>query len=163
MSNKNKNQKIFRAWCEKERRYYYDGDLFTNPRSNREHPAIITDKGIYHLVSPPQEQLDDYITITKEGKRRTYYSNWGYNLLRNGYITEQSIGRVDINRKPIFEGDIIQAMITQHPRVETQGWVVYDSQQCCFCNKNEAGLTPLYFLESIKIIGNIHEPINTKG
>ena len=53
----------------------------------------------------------------------------------------------------IYEGDIILANIIEFS-VATRGCVVYDKENSCYANKNDGGLTPLYKLGRIEIIGS---------
>jgi len=71
----------------------------------------------------------------------------------DAYILMQYINRKDIKNQEICTGHIIEANIIEFS-VPTMGEVVYDQSLSMYASKNQAGLTPLYKLDRIKIIGN---------
>ena len=66
------------------------------------------------------------------------------------------IGKKDINGTDIYEGDTIQGDLFDS-RLPIMGEIVFDDHFSFYANKNEAGNTPLYKINKIEIIGNIHE------
>lgn len=85
------------------------------------------------------------------------------NLKRNGFggtitgtITEQMVGKNDSKGKPIYEGDIIEGDLFDK-RLPTIGRVVFDDHFLFFASKNDAGNTPLYKVNNLVVVGNIHE------
>jgi len=68
----------------------------------------------------------------------------------------QYVGRKDIKKCKIFKGDIIEAHIIKW-ETATTGSIEFDINNSCWCSKNDAGLTPLYHLSCIEVIGNIHQ------
>lgn len=75
---------------------------------------------------------------------------------RGTFILMLSIGLPDKSGKKIFKGDIITGNLFDK-RVPIMGAVVYDSKHACYGLENQAGITPLFRIAEIKIIGNVHE------
>lgn len=75
-----------------------------------------------------------------------------HDLLDN---VEQYVGQ-DRNDNSMYVGDEIRARITSDS-VQTRGVIVFDHDLFCFSNENLAGMTPLYNLKDIEVIGNIRE------
>lgn len=72
------------------------------------------------------------------------------------YDLEHYILRRDKNGNKIWVGDIITANIIEFG-VKMRGNVVFDKEHSCYACKNLAGLTPLYKLDRIEVVENIHE------
>jgi hypothetical protein len=68
----------------------------------------------------------------------------------------QFTGKKDIEGTDIYTGDRIEGDLFDK-RLPTAGTILYDESLCCFVNKNEAGNTPLFYIDKIKVIGNIYE------
>lgn len=64
--------------------------------------------------------------------------------------------------KFIFENDIIEGVISING-LPTIGIVTWDVDHCCWANRNEAGLTMLYKIDSITIKSNIYDDPKFKG
>lgn len=62
----------------------------------------------------------------------------------------------DLPDKEVFRGDIITGNLFDK-RVPITGVVVYDHDHACYGLKNQAGITFLFRIAEIKIIGNVHE------
>ena len=78
------------------------------------------------------------------------------NMRKVKLVWLQYIGRKDKNGVEIYKGSIIEAIITEHS-ISTMGEIIYDEEHSCYANKNEGGLTPLYKLSQLEVIGNIWE------
>ncbi len=93
-----------------------------------------------------------------------YIEMEGEPWIKNGRTTNkvnpksvgQFIGRLDINGKEIYTGDVVEGNLFDH-NLPTMGTVVYDSEHSYFANKNLGGLTPIYKIACIEIIGNTFE------
>jgi uncharacterized phage protein (TIGR01671 family) len=68
----------------------------------------------------------------------------------------QFTGLFDSKGKEIWEGDLIESTFIEYPRVRTMGKVVYDPEHCLFGSENLVGVTPLYKLHKISVIGDIY-------
>lgn len=70
----------------------------------------------------------------------------------------QFIGRTDSKSVEIFEGDIIEANLSDH-NLPTKGCIVYNETFGAFANKNDAGETLLHnmCLNTFEVVDNIHD------
>ncbi len=80
-----------------------------------------------------------------------FYKNWS--MLD---VAEKHTGIKDKNGKPMFEGDIIRGNLFDDG-LPTMGEVVFDDHFLFFASKNEGGNTPLFKINNIKVVGNIHD------
>lgn len=67
-------------------------------------------------------------------------------------------GWEDKNGKSVYEGDTIEGNLFDR-RLPIAGDVVYDEKHAQYALKNQAGLTPLYKIAEIVVIGNTYEQV----
>jgi len=96
------------------------------------------------------------VVLSPEGVILHQYANDITDTNQDRYELVFPVGRKDARGKEIFEGDIIEATIIEDS-VETMGVVTYSEEDSAYGNKNEAGLTFLWRLTNIKIVGNVQE------
>ena len=82
-------------------------------------------------------------------------------LLKNAHNDNQFeymlwTGLLDKAGQKIFEGDIIHGKLVA-PTVGTMGVIKWDNRLAMWANRNESGLTPLFKIRDIEVIGNIHQ------
>lgn len=83
-----------------------------------------------------------------------FYLSW--NHIGDGMAFEQFIGVRDVNGKDVYEGDIIKGDLFNE-RAPTMGKVIFDDNNSCYASKNEGGVTHLYKICNIDVVGNCHE------
>lgn len=111
----------------------------------------------YDRENYPECNNSEYLEYSKDG------ISYGYKIYRDGqqssvWVKSNSIGEYiekdDRNGKNIYMGDIIEANIIKW-HLPTMGVIVFDATLSSYGNKNEAGITLLHQLDSIKIIDNV--------
>jgi len=106
----------------------------------------------------PVEKKMFYRVNINDGKAVKYGYQWfnESNTIYNSGVMQYT-GLKSKTGVEIFEGDIIKAVIIEYDSLITMGVVTYDPEHAFYANKNEGGLTPLYKLGYIEIVGNIHD------
>lgn len=94
------------------------------------------------------------LTFKKTNKKGDWIPYWSDFRPDDEVELLQFTGLKDKNGKESFEGDEIKGDLIGL-NVGTSGHIIYDTDYG-FCNRNDAGNTPLYKLKNIEIIGNIH-------
>ena len=67
------------------------------------------------------------------------------------------INKTDKNSNDIYVNDIITGELIEYDNLIVMGIVEYDFYESCYSLKNDAGLTPLFRIDGVEIIGNIYE------
>jgi uncharacterized phage protein (TIGR01671 family) len=81
----------------------------------------------------------------------------------NRFLTEPEncelqhyIGKLDKHNNEICEGDVIEGNLFD-ARLPTMGKVIFDTENSCYASENLGGITFLFKIDQIKVIGNIYE------
>lgn len=95
-------------------------------------------------------------------------NGWVENANFSNYIFQQSVGLLDVNKKEIFEGDIIEieyrniaiAISKSESLYKQTGYVAYSNNTCSFRIFLKNSQYPISFGENLRIIGNIFKNKN---
>jgi hypothetical protein len=87
------------------------------------------------------------------------FKNCTYNkIMLCGYSEAmQSTGLLDKNGVETYFKDLIRGKLVSSPDLSIIGEVVFDENFFQIGVKNDAGITPLYSIKDIEIIGNVYQ------
>ena len=100
--------------------------------------------------------ISDGMMIQMNSGKVGWYDDHG-DFEEKNYPLMQFTGPKDKNGNGVYESDVITGKLTGDYKVETRGRVVYDLEHLYYATENEGGITPLFRISDIEIIGNAWE------
>jgi len=111
-------------------------------------------------------EIPKYRIWDKRNKKMIYKPMWiAFNTKTIGFGDGGTISFDDVVIYPyvgnkqnidLFVGDIIEGNLIKY-HLPTMGEVIYCPEYSAYANKNEGGKTLLFEIDSIKVVGNVHE------
>lgn len=169
----------FRAYDTNKNVMVYDGHLYYPEKltkyelEQKVYPCTVTSHGILFTRKVPKEYEDDYVEVTKNGHRQTYYSSWEYEqLCSKDLIIMSSTGQKDNRGQYIFKGDIIKQVLSsiddngQSHKPDNKCYEVIFEDGCYFLSRpyketryvrDFASLSEFVGLDRFEIIGHIFD------